>query len=134
MNVHVSEHWRRFIQDEIQRGRFASADQMIDEALRLLKESAGQVADEAQRLLKEHNQAPAGSAPMAGAAAGPLRRRSLSGRLQPISVRAFPRRNGPNSPLMGPSSTIITSTARRSGPRHNETGFRRHVLLDRPPQ
>ena len=70
MNVHVSEHWQRFIQDEIQRGRFASADQMIDEALRLLKESAGQVADKAQRLLKEHNQAPAGSAPMASAAAG----------------------------------------------------------------
>ena len=37
MNVHIPEHWQRFIQDEIKSGRFASADQMIDEALRLLK-------------------------------------------------------------------------------------------------
>ena len=55
MNVHISEHWQRFIQDEIQSGRFASADQMIDEAL---------------RLLKEHDQAPAGSTPKADMAAG----------------------------------------------------------------
>jgi putative addiction module CopG family antidote len=46
MNVHIPEHWQRFIQDAIKSGRFASADQMIDEAL---------------RLLKEHDQAPAES-------------------------------------------------------------------------
>ena len=55
MNVHISEHWQRFIQHEIQSGRFASADQMIDEAL---------------RLLKEHDQAPVGSTPKADTAAG----------------------------------------------------------------
>jgi hypothetical protein len=30
MNVHISERWQRFIQYEIQSGRFASADQMIE--------------------------------------------------------------------------------------------------------
>ncbi len=38
MDIHISEQWQRFIHDEVRRGRFASADQMIDEALRLLKE------------------------------------------------------------------------------------------------
>ncbi len=55
MNVDVSEHWQRFIQDEIRRGRFASAGQMIDEAL---------------RLLKEHDHPSAGSTPKADTAAG----------------------------------------------------------------
>ena len=59
MNVDVSEHWRRFIQEEIRRGRFASAGQMIDEALRLLKESSDRVAG----LLKKHDQPSAGSTP-----------------------------------------------------------------------
>jgi len=29
MNVHISEHWQRFIQEEVQRGRSAFAAQMV---------------------------------------------------------------------------------------------------------
>lgn len=48
MNVHISENWHCFIRDEIRSGRFQSAGQVLDEALRLLKER-GQTAPEPAR-------------------------------------------------------------------------------------
>jgi putative addiction module CopG family antidote len=38
MNAHISEKWEPFVRSQVQSGRYASADAVIDEALRLLNE------------------------------------------------------------------------------------------------
>jgi antitoxin ParD1/3/4 len=38
MDVHLSEDWQPFIRAQIESGRYASADQILDEALRLLQQ------------------------------------------------------------------------------------------------
>ena len=37
MNAHISDRWDSFIHTQLQSGRFSSADDVIDEALELLK-------------------------------------------------------------------------------------------------
>lgn len=38
MNVHVDEHWEPFIRSQVDSGRFGSAGEVLDEALRLLRQ------------------------------------------------------------------------------------------------
>ncbi len=37
MNAHISERWEPFIRAQVQSGRFASENEVLDEALNLLK-------------------------------------------------------------------------------------------------
>ncbi len=37
MNVQISDNWQRFIQGALESGRYSSADEVLDEALRLLE-------------------------------------------------------------------------------------------------
>ncbi len=39
MNVNLSEHWDSFIRSRVQSGRYASEGEVLDEALRLLRQS-----------------------------------------------------------------------------------------------
>jgi Arc/MetJ-type ribon-helix-helix transcriptional regulator len=45
MNVPLSEHWQRFVREEVQSGRFPSEEAVLEEALALLEE-------------REHQQSP----------------------------------------------------------------------------
>lgn len=38
MNEHIYERWRSFIRSRVQSGRYTSEDEVLDEALRLLKQ------------------------------------------------------------------------------------------------
>ena len=38
MDLQISDHWESFIRSQLQSGRYASIDQVLDEALGLLKE------------------------------------------------------------------------------------------------
>ncbi len=45
MNVHISEHAERIIRSQLQSGRYASEDEVIDEALRQLDSKPVPLAD-----------------------------------------------------------------------------------------
>jgi putative addiction module CopG family antidote len=55
MNVHVSESWEPFIRSQMQSGRYRSEKEVLDEALRLLKQrDQGQgAADQAEPAASE---------------------------------------------------------------------------------
>ncbi|MBX6311446.1 MAG: type II toxin-antitoxin system ParD family antitoxin [Isosphaeraceae bacterium] len=44
MNVQLSEHWERFVQDEVRSGRYSSEAAVLEEALTLLKRREQQEA------------------------------------------------------------------------------------------
>lgn len=46
MDAHISERWEPFIRAQVQSGRFASEDELLDEALRLLERN--QAAEKAR--------------------------------------------------------------------------------------
>jgi antitoxin ParD1/3/4 len=45
MNVHVARHFEVWIEDEIASGRYASAEQLIEDSLRLLEQREARVRD-----------------------------------------------------------------------------------------
>jgi antitoxin ParD1/3/4 len=50
MNLSVPEHWEPFIRAKMQSGRYRSEDEVLDEALRLLKEHDSEQAEERERI------------------------------------------------------------------------------------
>jgi antitoxin ParD1/3/4 len=50
MKLHVSEKWKPFIRSKIQSGHYRSEDEVLDEALRLLKQRDSEHFEEKTRL------------------------------------------------------------------------------------